>query len=88
MNHIVLIFSLSLYSWDEMQKFDLPAMIDYVLAVTEQQQLHYVGHSQGTLVAFAGFSTNQELAKKVKELKCLTFNNLWVSIAINVIKRS
>jgi pimeloyl-ACP methyl ester carboxylesterase len=48
-----------------MQKFDLPAMINYVLEVTGQQQLNYVGHSQGSLIAFAGFSTNQELARKV-----------------------
>ena len=49
-----------------MAKYDLPAMLEYVLNRTKQSQLVYVGHSQGTLVAFAEFSRNPALAKKVK----------------------
>ena len=48
-----------------MGDYDLPAMINYVLQVTGQKQLFYVGHSQGTLIAFNGFSDNPELGKKI-----------------------
>jgi lysosomal acid lipase/cholesteryl ester hydrolase len=49
-----------------MAKYDLPASINYVLNKTSQKELFYVGHSQGTMIAFAEFSRNKELAKKVK----------------------
>ena len=56
----------SIFSLDEMAKYDLPAMINYILNVTSEAQLFYVGHSQGTTIAFAAFSQDQELGKKVK----------------------
>lgn len=46
-------------SWDEMAKYDLPVSIDFVLNQTGYKQLHYVGHSQGTLIAFVHLSTTQ-----------------------------
>ncbi len=49
-----------------MAKYDLPASLDYVLKTSNQSQLFYVGHSQGTLIGFAEFGKNQDLAKKVK----------------------
>ena len=57
----------SLNSWDQMASFDLPAVIDYIKQHTKQEQLYYVGHSQGTMIAFAEFSSNQDLAKSVKK---------------------
>lgn len=59
------------WSWDEMAKYDLPAMINYALKVTGESHLHYVGHSQGTMIGFAGFSQNKDLAKKVKTFYAL-----------------
>lgn len=41
-------------------------MINYVLKETEEQKLTYVGYSQGSVMGFAGFSTQPELAAKVK----------------------
>ncbi|CAF4829129.1 unnamed protein product [Rotaria magnacalcarata] len=38
-----------------MARDDLPSMIYYILNVTQQTQIGYVGHSQGTLIAFAEF---------------------------------
>ena len=35
------------FSWDEMAKYDLPAMVDYVVNVTKQPKIFYAGHSQG-----------------------------------------
>ena len=57
----------SMYSsFDEHAQKDLPAMIDYVLKVTNQSDLFYVGHSQGTIMGFAGFTFNQTLASHIK----------------------
>ena len=52
--------------FDQHAQIDLPAMLDYVLKVTGQKQLFYVGHSQGTIMGFAGFTFNQSLASRVK----------------------
>ena len=41
-------------------------MIDYVLKITQEEQLTYVGYSQGTIMGFAGFSTQPDLAAKIK----------------------
>ncbi|KAI5646245.1 alpha/beta-hydrolase lipase region domain-containing protein [Phthorimaea operculella] len=35
------------YSWEEIGIYDTPAMVDYILAYTGQEKLHYIGHSQG-----------------------------------------
>jgi len=52
------------WSFDEMVKYDLPTVINYVLNATGQKQLSYIGHSQGTLMGFAGFD-KPEIASKV-----------------------
>ncbi|TMW69288.1 hypothetical protein Poli38472_001444 [Pythium oligandrum] len=59
------------FTWEEMGKFDLPAMINYVLSTTKQSALSYIGHSEGTTQAFVGFSLNQEVAKKVSYFAAL-----------------
>ena len=41
-------------------------MLNYVLQETKQEKLVYVGYSQGSVMGFAGFSTQPELANKVK----------------------
>ena len=54
-----------------MARYDLPAMLKFVMNKTSQSSLYYVGHSQGTLMAFAEFSRNKELAKSVKKFYAL-----------------
>nr|XP_048294617.1 tear acid lipase-like protein [Myodes glareolus] len=54
------------FSYDQHIKYDLPATIDFIVKKTEQKQIYYVGHSQGTLIAFGAFSTNPQLAQKIK----------------------
>jgi lysosomal acid lipase/cholesteryl ester hydrolase len=53
------------FSWDQMAKYDVPAQIDYILNLTEQPKLSYVGHSQGTAQLFAALSTNIPLQDKI-----------------------
>ncbi|XP_053438545.1 lysosomal acid lipase/cholesteryl ester hydrolase [Nycticebus coucang] len=54
------------FSYDEMAKYDLPASVNFILNKTGQEQLYYVGHSQGTTIGFIAFSQIPELAKKIK----------------------
>uniref|UniRef100_A0A671G2M3 Lipase n=2 Tax=Rhinolophus ferrumequinum TaxID=59479 RepID=A0A671G2M3_RHIFE len=54
------------FSLDEMAKYDLPDTINFIVEKTGQERLYYVGHSQGTTIAFIAFSTNPELAKRIK----------------------
>jgi pimeloyl-ACP methyl ester carboxylesterase len=49
-----------------MANFDLPSMINYILKTTGERQLIYVGHSQGTMIAFSGLSKNKDLDSKIK----------------------
>ena len=49
-----------------MAKYDVPAMVDHVLASVNASNLVYVGHSQGTMIMFAGLSMNETLQSKVK----------------------
>lgn len=44
---------------------DLPTMIDYIIDTTEFEQLHYVGHSQGTTAFFVMASERPEYNDKV-----------------------
>lgn len=41
------------FSFDEMGRYDVPAMLDHVIAVSGKRQVDYVGHSQGTVVMVA-----------------------------------
>ncbi|ONK71891.1 uncharacterized protein A4U43_C04F13440 [Asparagus officinalis] len=43
------------WSWDELVAYELPALVSFVHQQTGQN-LHYVGHSLGTLIALASFS--------------------------------
>jgi hypothetical protein len=50
---------------------DLPAMIDFVLSITEQRDLHYVGHSQATTSFFVGASLQAHLNNKIRTMHAL-----------------
>lgn len=55
-----------MFSWQQMAHYDLPAAVNYALNSSGQSELFYVGHSQGTLMGFASFSSDPELASKIK----------------------
>jgi len=54
------------FSWDDMARDDLPSMIYYILNLTQQAHIAYIGHSQGRMIAFAEFSRlNSDLQSHV-----------------------
>jgi pimeloyl-ACP methyl ester carboxylesterase len=53
------------FTFDEMASYDLPANINYILKRTGLKSVGYVGHSQGTIQAFAAFSENEDIQSKV-----------------------
>lgn len=53
-------------SFHEMGYYDLPAVIDYILNVTQTDKLYYVGHSMGTTMFFVMASTRPEYNKKIR----------------------
>lgn len=59
------------YSWHEIGIIDVPTMIDYVLYKTNQSQLFYIGHSQGTTSFFVMLSERPEYNAKIKLMHAL-----------------
>ncbi|GFR99872.1 lipase [Elysia marginata] len=59
------------FSWDEMAEYDLPAEINYILDITNNKQLYYVGHSQGSTIGFAKFSEHPYFCRKIKHFIAL-----------------
>lgn len=43
------------FSFDEMAKYDLPALIEYVKKKDKVEKVDYIGHSQGTLIFFLAY---------------------------------
>ncbi|XP_002756419.1 lipase member N [Callithrix jacchus] len=54
------------FSFDEMAKYDLPGIIDFIINKTGQEELFFIGHSLGTTIGFVAFSTMPELAQRIK----------------------
>jgi len=65
------------FSLDDMARYDLPSMIDYILAQTGATSLTLVGFSQGTAQGFA-YLSNKTLTSKV---------NLFIPLAPVIVPR-
>ena len=50
---------------DEIRKYDVPAMINYILSTTGRQKLSYIGHSMGCATFFIAMITNPELNERI-----------------------
>lgn len=48
------------YSFEDLAKFDVPALLDYVIHATGRPKVSFVGHSQGTAQMFAALAMNEE----------------------------
>lgn len=59
------------FSWDEIGRYDLPAMIDYIIATTGVDGIFYAGHSQGTTSFFVMASERPEYNDKIKLMSAL-----------------
>uniref|UniRef100_T1JLA7 Partial AB-hydrolase lipase domain-containing protein n=1 Tax=Strigamia maritima TaxID=126957 RepID=T1JLA7_STRMM len=53
------------FTWQEMADHDMPYTIDYILNVTRHSKLICTGHSMGTIIGFAMFSTQPSYNHKV-----------------------
>lgn len=47
-----------------MAKYDLPAAFEYINNMT-RQKIHYIGHSQGTMIMFAALAENNAVIKSL-----------------------
>nr|CAD7415085.1 unnamed protein product [Timema poppensis] len=56
------------FSFHEIGYYDLPAVIDYILQITEEEKLYYVGHSMGTTSCFVLCSTRPEYNQKLASI--------------------
>lgn len=59
------------FSWHEIGYYDLPAMIDYILLLTNQTQLMYIGYSQGVTSAMVLLSMRPAYNDKIKILHAM-----------------
>jgi len=59
------------FSWHEMGVYDIPAVIDYTLAQTGQENLYYVGHSMGTTMFWIAMSERPEYNSKIRLMSAL-----------------
>ncbi|XP_026482356.1 lipase 3-like [Ctenocephalides felis] len=59
------------FSWHEMGNFDVTAMIDYILAVTGEEKLHIIGHSQGCTDFVVMATERPEYNAKIKSFQAL-----------------
>ncbi|XP_042316412.1 lipase member M-like [Sceloporus undulatus] len=54
------------FSFHEMGYYDIPAIIDFILKKTAQEQLYFIGHSEGSTVGLIAFSTYPKLTERIK----------------------
>uniref|UniRef100_A0A0N5BYW4 Lipase n=1 Tax=Strongyloides papillosus TaxID=174720 RepID=A0A0N5BYW4_STREA len=59
------------FTWDEMAKYDIPAMINKVLNISGNKKLSYIGHSQGTLTMFTHLNEFPSFGSKIEKFYAL-----------------
>lgn len=59
------------FTWEEIGLHDLPTMIDYVLNVTNKENLYFIGYSQGTTSFYVMNSLKPEYNEKIKMMFAL-----------------
>ena len=51
------------FSWSQMGRFDIPAILKYITLKTGKAKIAYIGHSMGTTAMFYLFATDYETVK-------------------------
>lgn len=54
------------FSLDDFALYDIPDIVNYILDVTQQPDLSYIGFSQGSAQGFAALSINPQLNHKIR----------------------
>uniref|UniRef100_A0A670ZK59 Lipase n=1 Tax=Pseudonaja textilis TaxID=8673 RepID=A0A670ZK59_PSETE len=60
------------YSFDEMARYDLPAMISFIVKKTRNSKIHLVGYSQGATQGLIALSSVPYVAEKIKMFHALS----------------
>lgn len=55
-------------SFHEVGLYDVPSEIDYILATTGKEGIHYIGHSMGTVVFWIAMSEHPEYNSKIHSM--------------------
>ena len=58
-----------------MGKYDIPAVLNYILAKTGRDKLIYIGHSMGTTMFWVAMETHPELNQKIQFMVCSSIGN-------------
>ncbi|XP_059054990.1 lipase 3-like [Achroia grisella] len=78
------------FSFEEIGKYDVAQMIDYVLEYTGSEQLHYVGHSQGGTAFLVLASSLPEYNAKFASVNLLAgvgYQNYFPSLPLRTLAR-
>lgn len=57
--------------WDELGRYDIPAVIEYILAKSGQQKISYIGFSLGCAMFFIAMIHQPELNSKIEMMIAL-----------------
>ncbi|XP_017488577.1 PREDICTED: lipase member J-like, partial [Rhagoletis zephyria] len=74
------------FSADEIIKYDMPALIDYIRSTTKSPTVGYIGHSQGNLVMFGLLASQPKYNQLVKPFIGISPVGFFVEFNIPVIK--
>lgn len=69
------------FSYADFAKYDVPAVVDYVMNTTDSESVAYVGHSQGTVMMWGTLATYEKYNKVVKPIIQLAPSFGWKHIA-------
>ena len=53
------------YNFDHLVDYDLPAILDNVLAVTQKEKVIFIGHSQGSTQCLLGMGVHSNIMEKI-----------------------
>ncbi|XP_015745927.1 lipase member M-like [Python bivittatus] len=59
------------FSFDEMARYDLPAMISFIVEKTRNSKIHLVGYSQGATQSLIALSSMPHVAEKIRMFHAL-----------------